>query len=397
MGIQSNLRFDYMPVRSRKVTRTDEGYLSGSAAIAKVGVLTYRLTDGTTRKEFVPPETLFNEDSFASLRLKPITSAHPPEKLLDARSVKRRYVGTIGENVIREDDALVTSLIVMDSEAIKGVENGQHQLSPGYVCELEMIPGEHNGERYDAVQVKRSYNHVALVDSARGGADLKLHLDGMDDNVRLDGFEQISELLNDNKNPQHNQRSGRMLKKISLDGIEYEAAPEVLLRLDKMEKELVASEEALATVTAEVETVKADRDTIQTKLDEANARDIIGEAKAIAAARTKLEREASPYLTPEQLTKLDSMTDQEVRNAVILKAFPKAEAQLKDASDIYLTARYDSAVEILAEIPSDAFASQRKAVNGGVRTDKRDEVDQAAARKKMEEDAKNAYVSASAK
>jgi len=383
--VVSGMRFDYLPDMARKVKRTDEGYLSGYAAIARTGIMTYRLADGTTRREYVPPETLFNGDSMETLKLKPITDAHPPEKILDASTVKRRHIGTVGESVKQDDNYLVAPIVIMDGEAIKGIEGGRQQLSPGYHCELELKPGEYNGERYDAIQVKRVYNHVAIVDNARGGPDLKLHLDGIDNGINLDGFEQT-----ETPNPQ--KRSGRMLKKITLDGIEYEASPEVALRLDRLEKELAGSKAAIDGVKAEAETLKAECDTLKMQLDEANARDIQAEARAIAAARTKLEREAVKYLSKEQAEKLDSMTDAEIRNAVILRAFPKAEAQIKDASDAYISARYDSAVEMLDSVDADAIARQREAVNAKKTRIDSAEADQEASRKKMIEETVSAYV-----
>lgn len=395
--IISELRYDYLPRRLTKVNRTDDGFLRGTAAVAKVGVLAYRLNDGTVRKELVPAETLFAQDSMDSLKLKPITDEHPPEKMLTSSSVKLRHVGTTGENITREDDFLVSSLVVMDSGAIVNAEKGRQQLSPGYRCELRMDEGEFKGEHYDAIQVKRTYNHLALVDNARGGSDLKLHLDGVDDTVNLDGFE--SDIRTDNKdnspedifyNP-NSQRSPRM-KKVVIDGIEYDAAPEVANRLDKAEKDAADAKVALATEKAAHDVTKADRDTVKTKLDAAEKRDIPAEAKKLADARVKLVGQVTPHLDKEQTEKLDTMSDAELKQAVILKAFPSAKDQLAGASEAYVAARFDSALDVLKTGDSSALADQRRAANPDpTRKDSVDLADQDAARKRMTEDITGAY------
>lgn len=179
-------RVDFSGRKVGSVKRTSEGYLTGEFPVAKVGVLTYVLSDGTTRKEFVPPETLFNPDSMASLKMKPITDLHPPEAILDSKTVKRHKIGFTGETTIRDKDMFVISGTVTDADSITHVDGGRRELSPGYICELEMTPGTFQGTRYDAIQTKRIYNHLALCDRARGGSDLRLNLDSLEN---IDGVE----------------------------------------------------------------------------------------------------------------------------------------------------------------------------------------------------------------
>lgn len=185
-------RVDFIGQKIGKINRTDEGYLSGTAAVAKVGVMAYFLSDGTVRRELVTEDTLFNPDSMATLRLKPITDQHPPETLLDSKTVKRRKVGFTGETVCRDGDYLVSSVVVTDDDAVVNVDEGRRELSPGYHCDLLLEPGTFNGQPYDAVQLSRRYNHLALCDRARGGSDLRLNLDGI---TRCDGFEVTDAIL----------------------------------------------------------------------------------------------------------------------------------------------------------------------------------------------------------
>ena len=179
-------RCDFAKIGS--VKRTDEGYLQGSAAIARVGVMTYIRADGTTFREYVPAETLFNQDSMDSMKLKPITNKHPDEVLLDACSVKRRKVGSVGEIIKRDGDHLVVSLVITDDDAVGAVQDGRQELSPGYRSRVLMQAGEYNGEKYDGIQISRKYNHLAICDAARGGKTLRLNLDSVELD-KVDGFE----------------------------------------------------------------------------------------------------------------------------------------------------------------------------------------------------------------
>lgn len=186
-------RCDFV-VRKGSMKRTDEGYLKGEAAIAKVGILSYLLPNGTIRRELVPAETLFNKDSMATLKMQPVTDRHPSEILLNKSTVKRRKVGMTGENNRQDDIFLVTSLAITDEDAIENVESGRQQLSPGYKCSLVLQKGVYKGDEFDAIQVGRKYNHVAICDRARGGSDLKLHLDSIDVD-KVDGFEYNEDAL----------------------------------------------------------------------------------------------------------------------------------------------------------------------------------------------------------
>ena len=179
-------RVDFMSRPIGQVRKTDEGYLQGDAAIAKVGILTYAKTDGSYVNELVTDDTLFEIDSMKSLQMNPITNAHPKETVLDSKTVKRRKVGFTGETVKQDEDFLTSSVLITDDDAIQSVTEGRQELSPGYACKLLLQPGVFQGTKYDAIQLERRYNHVALCDKARGGKDLRLNLDSVE---RCDGFE----------------------------------------------------------------------------------------------------------------------------------------------------------------------------------------------------------------
>lgn len=368
----SELRFDYLPYRDIKMSRTDEGFVTGMAPVAKVGILRYRLADGSVRRELVPAETLFAQDSIETLKLKPLTSTHPPEQLLTASSVKSRQVGTTGENIVREDDFLCAKIVVTDADAIKKAEEGRRQLSPGYRCELQMDSGVYNGEPYDAVQIRRLYNHVALVDVARGGPELQIKFDSED-------------II------QPQARSPRMIK-IALDGIEYDAAPEVGNHVKHLQAKCDEANAAVVAAKAENDKLQAEFDSIKAKLDAAEKIDIVAEAKKIADARISLVGKVSKHLDAETTAKLDSMSDEDIQNAVIVKAFPNAADRLETASKEYRAARFDCALELLEAPAPSALPAQRQAMDPkpAVKKDS-DEESQDAARERMLQAVLNGY------
>lgn len=360
-------RIDRLPQRIGGIKRTDEGYLTGQAAIAKVGILTYVLNDGTTRREFVPPSTLFEAASMDTLKMKPVTNNHPPELSLNASTVKRRKVGSTGETVKRDDNFLTTSLTVMDKDAITKVDSGKRELSPGYDCEVLMNPGMHNGERYDAIQVGRKYNHVAICDLARGGPALRLNLDSV---THYDGFELTTDESQDN-NPKPKPRS-RFMAKTRIDGIDYEADQQVINQLERETARADQASDDLKTKSDTLSKAEADRDVAiekVTKLTDGRQDEI----DAAIKSRLTLERVAAPLLGEE--VKVDEMSEKEIRLAVIAKASP--EAKMDGKEDSYIAARYDAAVEMLSkETKEDSNGSnmskQRQSVNGKNKNDGKD-------------------------
>lgn len=186
-------RFDRPESGPRRVNRYDineslgspvrlpNGFLKVEGRISRVGVQDYEDFAGKKYKELRLPEDVFDKESMASFRQMPVTNLHPPV-LLDANNAKEYTVGNVGENV-REDgpECLAATLMITDARAITDAENGRRQLSCGYSCELEEAPGVHPayGE-YDVIQRRIRGNHVALVDTARGGPILALKMDGTD-------------------------------------------------------------------------------------------------------------------------------------------------------------------------------------------------------------------------
>lgn len=157
-----------------------DGSLRVPARVAKVGVLTYTDGEGNSWGELVPPETLFDSASMASLRGAAVVDLHPSRVTLDnRRELQRGHVG----DVVRRDGAYlaVDAVYVTDPDEIALVKSGQRRdVSCGYDCELDETPGVFDGVPYQRVQRSRVYNHLGLGPAGwgRAGTDVALKVDG---------------------------------------------------------------------------------------------------------------------------------------------------------------------------------------------------------------------------
>lgn len=157
---------------------TADGFLLFTGRTAKPGVYRYRQADGSVVRELVPASTLHDSESLGTLGRAPVTLEHPDEDV-DPDNVERFGVGDVDGDVRVEAAGYVTvKLAVRRADAIAAVGKGKHELSPGYAVVIDATPGVHpEFGAYDAIQVARRYNHLAIVDAARGGPDIRLRTD----------------------------------------------------------------------------------------------------------------------------------------------------------------------------------------------------------------------------
>jgi uncharacterized protein len=351
-----------------KIKKNDEGFYVGSAPVAKVGIMSYMMNDGSVFRELIPGEVLFDKDSMVTLKLKPITDSHPLEKVVNVNNASYRQVGYIGETVEREDNFLCCNMVITDANCIKKIDEGKQELSPGYTTEVVMQPGTFENEHYDGIQVSRKYNHLAVVDRARGGADIKMN---------LDGFE-----LNINKEIE--------MPKVKIDGIEYEAAQEVINLITKKDEEISTEKIAVKTATDSLQTVTAERDTLKVKVDELEKRDIQKEVNDAVQSRLELERIATVVLDKVD----ENLDNRSLKIAIIAKKLPVISEKIDDSTSIvYIDTVLDAVKAGFTKEENDSISSQRKIV---AKTDsKKDEVknDENEARIRMINNQLNAYKS----
>ena len=340
-------RFDSGTLRI-DAKRTPQGYLRADATIARIGVQSYRQSDGTQRRELRLPEEVFAADVLASFSLAPLTLEHPPEPLTPENTSKYQ-VGSIGEAVKQDGTMVSTTVLVTDAKAIAEVEGGKQQLSGGYFCDLEMTPGEWEGQRYDAIQRSIRGNHVAIVANGRAGPDVRMKLDSTDA-VQVD---------DPAPSPTAGKEKPMALKTIKIDGVECEVSDVAAQLLTKQTTDRAeADAKAKAETKARIDGLAGELAAAKTEAEKQKAR-----ADAEAEAKTKAEKARTDAEDPARLQKrigervalekaagklvpdikVDGLDDAAVRKAVVAKLNP--ELKLDDKSPEYITARFDLALE----------------------------------------------------
>jgi hypothetical protein len=94
----------------------------------------------------------------------PVTREHPPAGIVTDR---REVLGFLHDPVA-EDGVLKGILEIADRDLIADVKAKKFsEVSAGFFCALDRGPGELNGEQYDAVQRNIFLNHIAVVEHGR--------------------------------------------------------------------------------------------------------------------------------------------------------------------------------------------------------------------------------------
>ena len=353
--------------------RTNEGFLKGRAIVTSIGVFSYKRADGTIQRELRLPEEVFSPSTLNSMKLKPVTLNHPTE-LVTSDNADKLQVGSLGDNPswtkewhdrnweeVTDGINCAIDMIVTKKDAIDAILNGKQALSMGYTCDLEMAePGSTwCGVEYDFIQRNIRYNHCAIVDSARAGDNAKIEL-------RADSEDAVLEDIMVTKIDGGTKMS---LKKIKLDGIEYEAEESVIKALNaekaradaaendacetkkSMDKKVADMEKKVTEFEKRISELEAERDSAKEKKDAAEAE--LAKIKADAADPTHLDAAVKAKIEllhnaeKAKVEVKEDMSDMDIKKAIITSQFPKANFDGKD--DVYIQARYDSAVEMMVE------------------------------------------------
>lgn len=348
---------------------TAEGFLRGRAIVTSIGVFTYKRADGTVQRELRLPEEVFSEKTLSSMKLKPVTLNHPSE-LVTKDNADKLQVGSLGNNPSRTTQWHDTpydevtdgincaiDMIITKKDAIDAVLNGKQSLSMGYTCDLEMAePGASwCGVEYDFIQRNIRYNHCAIVDSARAGDNAKIEL-------RVDSEDAVLEDM-----VIKTDGGTKMLKKINLDGIEYEAEESVIKALNKekaradqaendacetkktMDKKVADMEKKVTEFEKRISELEAERDSAKEKADSAVAE--LEKVKSDSADPKRLDEAVKAKMEllhnaeKANVEVKEDMSDMDIKKAIIVSQFPKANFDGKD--DVYINARYDASLEII--------------------------------------------------
>jgi len=321
--------FDQAKVSSRK--RTRDGYLIADAALSRTGTQDYspseligggiEVPSHLVGKPKVtlnrPEEEVFAPDAMAALAHLPLTIGHPREDVTP-ENVQALQVGFTMDPVQKKGSNVTAPVMVQAAEAIDMVENGRDQLSVGYDVDVKFLPEEEAKIKgYDGFMTSIIPNHIALVDQARGG-----------ENVRI----------------MDKQGEINMEKRI-IDGVSYEFPPQSAQAVDKLQTSL---SDAKSAHEAEIKTLKDEKSALEGELD---------------TTKKELETAKSERLSDEDVSKLvdekaslvevakkfvkdhDGLSKRspiEIKRAVVLSVHDGMDLEGKD--DTYVQAAYDTVI-----------------------------------------------------
>ena len=431
-----------------EVELTEEGYIKGRCIVTRCGVFLYKNADGTVRKELRDPEDVNDPESLKTIRMIPVVDGHPSEKLVNADNAKRLAVGYTGEEIEEEYPYIIANMVVTDKSTVEKIKSKtKNQLSLGYTVDLIPEEGTYNGEAYEFRQTNIRYNHLAIVDEARAGAEARIALDG-EDAIRI--FTEGADM------------AAKKTRKIKFDTSEYMVDDDLAEHIEKMRdghsklmeahkhhsgkiKEL---EDALDTAHAERDSMRdkdhhnpnevhegREEDRVPEKeaaeMDEigANGKEEIdpidsygmsshvrdyekpskmqehvvsepknqhyphdlphvtkvdaAEVKAQVKNRVKLEKLSERYLDKATVSRLDSLSDMDIKKKFILN-FQK-NAVLDGKSETYINARFDS---VLENLPREQVIATPSRFDGDI---EKDNANANASRIAMIQRQKNAY------
>lgn len=346
-----NLRFDAS--RFSKTRITDEGYLETEAIATRSGIFLYQNNDGSVEKELRHPDDVFKADSLKSMQMIPITDGHPEGRLVDSKSAKALQIGYVGENIKVDGKFIRVPLTITDSDSIEKIKNGKNQLSLGYTTNIVKESGEYNSQKYDSKQTDIKYNHLAIVSLARAGAAASIKLDE-GDAIQL-GDEETKIITDDNSKNKSKQKRGNSMKKIMLDGIEYEASAEVLNAYTKEKTRADALTADGEKSKGVIDALKDENTKLKTKVDEFDAK-LTENVNAGVKERVSIIDSAKLIL--DEKVKLDELSNNEIKKTVILAV--SKDLKLDEASEDYINARFDAAIEI--NVARKDMSGQRKKV-----------------------------------
>lgn len=315
----------------KKAATTAAGYLRADAYVTRAGVFEYRTADGKVTRELRHPDEVFHADSLESLALVPVTDLHPVEPVTSANA--RKYqAGAVGEVVERDGEYVKARVSVTDTDLIAKIMSGRHEVSCGYTCDVESQSGVYEGQPYDTIQKNIRYDHLAIVPRGRAGREVRL---------RMDGASQIAA-----ENQHENEQEGAM-EKIEIGGKVFEVSADLKAAYESHVQLLQkATQEAQGKTDALQKALDAEQAARKDAADPVKLQERI-------AARVALQVKASAYLGE---TKLDAMSDKDIKIAVIRKVDESID--VADKSDDYIngvfgvvtTLKKDSTGALLAAI-----------------------------------------------
>ncbi|EJY6033090.1 DUF2213 domain-containing protein [Pseudomonas aeruginosa] len=319
------------------VRRTADGYLVADARVARTGIQEYLGSEvGKPEMPIVrvyrPPESVFAEDAMRSYAYRPMTNGHHGE--VTAENWKKLAIGQTGSEVLRDGDFVRVPLVLMDADAIRDYEAGKRELSMGLEAEVIFEDGvTPTGETYDARLGPMRMNHLALVDHARGGEQLRIG------DSRAPGAKKPAQ-----PTPTGGHDMADALRKLLVDGLTIETTEQGAQVVEKLQKQLGDAGANLKTIQDAHATAMAAKDAELAKKD-AEIDGLKGKVLNDAAI-DKLVRERADLIASAMLIADGDYAGKsaaEIRKAAVVAKL--GDAAIKDKPEAYIAARFDILLE----------------------------------------------------
>jgi len=159
---------------SDNISKTPEGFLiAHNVPVGRTGWQEYaseEIDEPGIVQVWRDPKEVFHPATVASVEGKDITDLHPSQ-LLDPNnhaSYSKGHAQNSRKGTGEDDDKLLADLHIKDASLISKVENGQREVSLGYICDYSKI-----GEgKYEQKNIR--INHIAIVPHGRAGTQVAI-------------------------------------------------------------------------------------------------------------------------------------------------------------------------------------------------------------------------------
>jgi hypothetical protein len=323
---------DIGEIVDRKLTA--EGFLEASAKIARSGIQEYyagefmrdELPDSLQSdpnnviRLLRPEHEVFDTRVLSAFAHRTVTDGHPPE-FVSSKNIKKYQVGFSKEKVRRDGNAIGVDLVIQDQKMIRQIQEGQNQLSAGYGADVVWESGiDESDGIYDGYMTNIEPNHIAIVDVARGGPELR-----------------ISDSWPKGKPVGHKQGGLKMATRL-IDGITVEFSDQAAEAYDKKAAELDAKQGELDATSQKMTDMQARVDKLEGELAAEKAKALkVEDVDRLVSERIMLV-DAAHKIAPE--LECTGLTDSEIRVAAIKIAAP--DLDLTDKSADYIAGMFQS-------------------------------------------------------
>lgn len=287
------------------------------------------VTDKAIVRVFRPADEVFDKDSVATFPHKFVTLGHPGIPA----AFDKDAVGWIGDEVMRDGEFIRVPMTIAHRKAIDAVKSGTREMSVGYLTEIVFEDGvSPSGEAYDARMTKIVVDHVAIVDAARGGSQLRIG------DWRAPGDKDRAD------KPPQLEMFDMTTKTILVDGLSVETTEAGAQAIVKLQKDIADRDTAAAKADAAHSAALAAKDAEIAKKD-AEIDSLKGKVLTDAAIDARVQARADLIATAKSIHDADytGKSEADIRKAAVVGKL--GDAAVKDKPEAYIAARFD----ILAE------------------------------------------------